>query len=465
MLRKNLDVGKGLVNGSMGTLADVVYDKNALVKFLKIKFDNLNHVVDIVRDLRKIQIYSNAYLYRKQFPLTIAYAMTIHKSQGLSLKCIFTDVGMSVFSPSMTYVCLSRVTSLDGLYLLSFAASRVKATKSAVEEYVRLRGRDYKEKSIGSKFKVKSNERIWYTTGTKRQCITSLSSQIKAPIRDVKRVKVTNELTPTYSSELSSIKDLKNFVPHCLLSYVSSVNYDLVYGDCIKPVMFEDKTFGNSTELTIIIKQLYPDPFNKLNRRIDAQWLSESIISTYCNYLKTVSNDRVFSFGSYFYSYFTSVGDARTDASDTLRDTNIVTPPYQFLMRALICTMSDIDLMQPHELAGITYEEKFKHIMLDYGNPLEHDFILFPIINDNHWYMSFVDNRSAHRKFIYLDSGSGKKVSIRNATFKKVIKIIAYYREHLSMLLAGENLTMSNLIISVDTHYLDNRIISNIDFD
>ena len=263
-------------------------------------------------------------------------------------------------------------------------------------------------------------------------------------------MKVTNELTPTYSSELSSIKDLKNFEPHCLLLHVSSVNYDLVYGDCIKPVMFEDKTFGNSTE------------FNKLNRPIDAQWLSESAISTYCNYLKSISNDRVFSFGSYFYSYFTSVGDARTDASDTLRDTNIVTPPYQFLMRALICTMSDIDLMQPHELTGITYEEKFKHIMLDYGDPLEHDFIIFPIINDNHWYMVFVDNCSAHRKFIYLDSGSGKKVSIRNATFKKVIKITAYYREYLSMLLAGENLTMSNLTISVDTHYLDNRIISNI---
>ena len=96
MLRKNLDVGKGLVNGSMGTKADVVYDKNAVIKFLKIKFDNLKHVVDIARELRKIQIYSNAYLYRKQFPLTIAYAMTIHKSQGLWLKCILTDVGMSV---------------------------------------------------------------------------------------------------------------------------------------------------------------------------------------------------------------------------------------------------------------------------------------------------------------------------------------------------------------------------------
>ena len=150
MLRKNLDVSKGLVNGSMGTLVDVVYDKNAMIKYLKIKFDNQKYVVVITRDLRKIQIYSNAYLYRKQFPLTIAYAMTIHKSQGLSLKCILADVGMSVFSPDMTYVCLSRVTSLDGLHLLNISTSKIEATKSALQEYVHLRGKDYNEKSIGS---------------------------------------------------------------------------------------------------------------------------------------------------------------------------------------------------------------------------------------------------------------------------------------------------------------------------
>ena len=197
MLRKNLDVSKGLVNGSMGTLVDVVYDKNAMIKFLKIKLDIQIYVIDIARDLRKIQIYSNAYLYRKQFPLTIAYAITIQKSQGLSLKCILADVGISVFSPGMTYVCLSSVTSLDGLHLLNFSASKVKATKFALKECVRLRGKAYNKKSIGSKHKVKDIERIWYTTGTKRKCINYLSSQAATPIRDVKRIKVDDKLIPT----------------------------------------------------------------------------------------------------------------------------------------------------------------------------------------------------------------------------------------------------------------------------
>ena len=129
MLRKNLDVTNRLVNGSMGTLVEVVYDKYEVIQLLKIKFDDHANVINVERDLRKIQIYSNAFLYRKQFPLTIAYATTIHKSQGLSLKCVLAEIGKSVFSPGMSYVCPSRVTSLDGLYLLNFNSIKVKATK------------------------------------------------------------------------------------------------------------------------------------------------------------------------------------------------------------------------------------------------------------------------------------------------------------------------------------------------
>ena len=110
----------------------------------------------------------------------------------------------------------------------------------------------------------------------------------------------------------------------------------------------------------------------------------------------------------------------------------------------------------------MTYAEKFKHIMLENGDPLEHDFILFPINNGSHWYMVFIDNHLTHKKFIYLDSGSGVKVSTRSETFTKVFRIITYYREYLSMSLASNNLTMSTLMISADTHYLDNRITSNI---
>lgn len=52
-----------------------------------------------------------------QIPLKLAWAVTIHKSQGLSLDKIEIDLGAGAFSPGQTYVALSRVTSPGGLYI------------------------------------------------------------------------------------------------------------------------------------------------------------------------------------------------------------------------------------------------------------------------------------------------------------------------------------------------------------
>ncbi len=52
-------------------------------------------------------------------PLKLAWAITIHKSQGMSLNCAEIDLNRS-FSPGMGYVALSRVKSLEGVYLKGF---------------------------------------------------------------------------------------------------------------------------------------------------------------------------------------------------------------------------------------------------------------------------------------------------------------------------------------------------------
>ena len=65
-------------------------------------------------------------------------AITLHKSQGLSLETAIIDVGSNIFGPEMTYVGLSRVTTLNGLHLIDFDASKIQCDHKAVAEYNRL---------------------------------------------------------------------------------------------------------------------------------------------------------------------------------------------------------------------------------------------------------------------------------------------------------------------------------------
>ena len=53
----------------------------------------------------------------QQFPLRLAWAVTIHKSQGATYERAIVDLGQRSFAPGQTYVALSRISSLDGLYL------------------------------------------------------------------------------------------------------------------------------------------------------------------------------------------------------------------------------------------------------------------------------------------------------------------------------------------------------------
>ena len=138
MLKKNKDVEAGLVNGSTGTVVGFKTKEQAL-QAVEVYFHRLQETVTIQRESCSFEVLKAIYYTRKQFPLMLAFAITVHKSQGLSLSSAIIDAGQSCFGCGMVYVALSRVTSLDGLYLIDFDHRKLQCDSKAVKEYNGLR--------------------------------------------------------------------------------------------------------------------------------------------------------------------------------------------------------------------------------------------------------------------------------------------------------------------------------------
>ena len=105
--------GEGFVNGSRGQVID---------------FNGHWPVVRMLDNDRVIKVEPHTWSLSEdgkvraevsQLPLRLAWAITVHKSQGMSLDAAEIDLSQA-FTPGMGYVALSRVRSLDGVYLLGF---------------------------------------------------------------------------------------------------------------------------------------------------------------------------------------------------------------------------------------------------------------------------------------------------------------------------------------------------------
>ena len=122
-----LDCENPIVNGSQGI---VVGFKDGLPL---VKFNYINEPV-VVNYYTWIS-EKNKKLGIKQIPLIYAWAITIHKSQGVTLNDAIMDIGKNIFEYGQTYVALSRVKSLDGLYLRSFDYNKIMANPKVKQFY------------------------------------------------------------------------------------------------------------------------------------------------------------------------------------------------------------------------------------------------------------------------------------------------------------------------------------------
>jgi hypothetical protein len=149
MLTKNLWGANGLVNGSMGTVRDIFWREGADTAVdqpygIMVEFDGYtgptwSSVSDAPgQESRWVPIFTatarfnlkGADCARTMFPLQLCYAITVHKSQGMSLSRAVLNFSDSEFALGLSYVAVSRVKTLGGLMFESaFDLSRFKERK------------------------------------------------------------------------------------------------------------------------------------------------------------------------------------------------------------------------------------------------------------------------------------------------------------------------------------------------
>ena|SRR5271168_4252323 len=82
---------------------------------------------------------TNGVQYRRfQLPIINAFALTVHKVQGLSPPSVTIALSKSMFAEGQAYVGLSRATTADQLFLTELDFSAIKADPEAIAEYRRL---------------------------------------------------------------------------------------------------------------------------------------------------------------------------------------------------------------------------------------------------------------------------------------------------------------------------------------
>jgi hypothetical protein len=136
MLTRNLWTNVGLVNGARGTVHDISWKEGADVlrdppEVIMVAFDHYEGpaftmpsgeplrrdgklVVPILRVRQDFMVGANS-CSRAQFPLLVSYAITVHKSQGITLDKVVCDISAPEFAAGLSYVAVSRVKTLDGL--------------------------------------------------------------------------------------------------------------------------------------------------------------------------------------------------------------------------------------------------------------------------------------------------------------------------------------------------------------
>lgn len=150
MLTMNLWTDVGLCNGATGTVVDFICANNQqppdlpvsiIVKFDDYSGPSINDSMPAYVPICPITVTSEALdgmHERQQLPLKLVWAITIHKSQGLTLPKAWIDIGHTEKTAGISYVAISRVRTLSTCIIEPMTFERLTSLKRSINLKFRL---------------------------------------------------------------------------------------------------------------------------------------------------------------------------------------------------------------------------------------------------------------------------------------------------------------------------------------
>ena len=140
MYKQNWDVRDGLVNGACGQVTEIETEDTHVAR-IWVKFDkagrrwcHMHQTFAVAVERRSVNYWgkNGKWIQRRQFPLVLAHASTVHKAQAVTLpEGIYADLGRSIRNPGQAYTALSRVARLNLVALKKFRKESLIFNKDA----------------------------------------------------------------------------------------------------------------------------------------------------------------------------------------------------------------------------------------------------------------------------------------------------------------------------------------------
>jgi len=140
-IKNDMDKARRYYNGKIGTITELSDEKIVVrcegestdIEVKKEKWENIRYEVNKTTRLLEEKLLGSF----SQYPLRLAWAITIHKSQGLTFEKAIIDAGKS-FASGQVYVALSRCTNLEGMVLKSRIQSDSLRTDQRITRFAKL---------------------------------------------------------------------------------------------------------------------------------------------------------------------------------------------------------------------------------------------------------------------------------------------------------------------------------------